>query len=97
MAGITSDAECYGLVQRPPRLRRGSLPAKAVPVQQDSVSGVEWLRVKWCFSMHRAITWPHHGGYQCRTCGRLYAVPWGQQERITVPRVGHHTLASSEL
>jgi hypothetical protein len=30
----------------------------------------------WCEAMHDSPTWPIHGRYQCRTCGRIYAVPW---------------------
>jgi len=34
----------------------------------------------WCMTMHSSITWPRGGTYQCRTCGRLFAVPWIEQE-----------------
>jgi len=34
------------------------------------------LGTLWCEIMHDSATWPIHGRYQCRTCGRLYAVPW---------------------
>jgi hypothetical protein len=34
------------------------------------------LGAMWCEIMHDSATWPIHGRYQCRTCGRLYAVPW---------------------
>src|SRR5579863_5554481 len=30
----------------------------------------------WCASMHGSPMWPIHSQYQCRTCGRHYAVPW---------------------
>jgi hypothetical protein len=30
----------------------------------------------WCGLMHDAPMWPIHGQYECRTCGRLYFVPW---------------------
>lgn len=38
--------------------------------------------MKWCSVMHQDITWPTSGHYRCRTCGRRYAVPWAEQERI---------------
>src|SRR5947209_1471544 len=30
----------------------------------------------WCNFMHDSPSWPIHGQYQCRTCGRRYPVPW---------------------
>jgi len=30
----------------------------------------------WCNVMHDSPMWPIHGHYQCRTCGREYAVAW---------------------
>ena len=30
----------------------------------------------WCGMMHDSPSWPIHGKYYCRTCGRLYHVPW---------------------
>ena len=32
----------------------------------------------WCDFMHDAPTWPIHGHYECRTCGRQFEVPWMQ-------------------
>lgn len=29
--------------------------------------------VIWCTLAHDSVTWPVHGHYECRTCGRLYA------------------------
>lgn len=26
----------------------------------------------WCSLMHNSVTWPIHGYYECRTCGRRY-------------------------
>jgi len=26
----------------------------------------------WCGVMHESLTWPVHGHYECRTCGRRY-------------------------
>lgn len=45
--------------------------------------GIGRLRVKWCRTMHGDITWPHHGHYRCKSCGREYAVPWGPESRWT--------------
>jgi hypothetical protein len=36
----------------------------------------ERLSELWCDFMHDSPMWPIHGHYQCRTCGRLYRVPW---------------------
>jgi hypothetical protein len=41
---------------------------------QQSTAGK--FGVLWCDLMHDAPMWPIHGRYQCRTCGRCYAVPW---------------------
>jgi len=30
----------------------------------------------WCDFMHDSPTWPIHGHYECRTCGRRFEVPW---------------------
>jgi len=30
----------------------------------------------WCGWMHESLTWPAHGEYQCRQCGRRYPVAW---------------------
>ena len=43
---------------------------------------IEKLLVLWCCTMHDQISWPSRGQYQCRKCGRLYAVPWFAQERV---------------
>jgi hypothetical protein len=48
----------------------------------------------WCAFMHDAVTWPIHGEYRCRSCGRRYAVPWSEsratarapeQFRLSIP------------
>jgi hypothetical protein len=33
----------------------------------------------WCVFMHNDLKWPMHGQYQCRICGRSYAVPWAER------------------
>ena len=38
------------------------------------------LGILWCNVMHDTPTWPIHGSYQCRTCGRSYLVPWAAGE-----------------
>jgi len=40
----------------------------------------------WCDFMHDAPTWPIHGHYECRTCGRRFEVPWMQDHES--PRRG---------
>ena len=52
--------------------------------QIGSIRGqIEKLMIQWCSTMHPNITWPIAGYYRCRTCGRRYAVPWAEQERIS--------------
>ena len=57
-----------------------------------NVSGaIEKLMVLWCRAMHDEITWPRRGRYHCRTCGRIYAVPWVAQrprfDRVSVIQI----------
>lgn len=44
----------------------------------------ERLLVLWCRLMHHATMWPINGRYECRICGRTYAVPW-ESERLVRP------------
>jgi hypothetical protein len=37
---------------------------------------LRWFGEQWCHLMHPDVTWPIHGQYRCRTCGRTYPVPW---------------------
>jgi hypothetical protein len=30
----------------------------------------------WCKLLHNRTTWPMHGHYACRLCGRRYPVKW---------------------
>jgi hypothetical protein len=30
------------------------------------------IGVTWCRLTHESLTWPVHGHYACRTCGRRY-------------------------
>jgi len=30
----------------------------------------------WCKTMHKHSTWPIHGRYSCRDCGREYTIEW---------------------
>jgi len=50
------------------------------------IDGFEKLGVLWCDLMHDSPMWPSHGEYQCRTCGRHYAVPWAEQGPLPAPR-----------
>lgn len=45
---------------------------------------VEAVGQAWCRAMHQDITWPQHGHYGCRRCGRVFQVPW--EERGTPAR-----------
>lgn len=46
---------------------------------------IDRLLVLWCQTMHDNITWPRRGHYQCKSCGRTYAVPWEKQGRSLTP------------
>jgi hypothetical protein len=37
----------------------------------------------WCKLMHPEPMWPINGFYRCRTCHRLYPVPWNSPERTS--------------
>jgi hypothetical protein len=37
------------------------------------------LGTLWCTLMHESLSWPIHGKYQCRTCGRQYPVRWAEE------------------
>ena len=56
-------------------------------------NGIEKLMMLWCRFMHDEITWPRYGHYECRTCGRVYAVPWTAQvprfDRAPVIQIRH--------
>src|SRR5436309_6738517 len=39
------------------------------------------LGTLWCNLMHDSAMWPIHERYECRTCGRLYPVPWTEARR----------------
>jgi hypothetical protein len=30
----------------------------------------------WCYVFHSNTMWPLRDSYRCRTCGRIYPVPW---------------------
>jgi hypothetical protein len=47
---------------------------------------LERFLVFWCRTMHDSITWPRDGCYRCRSCGRVFPVPWAAQERVHVAR-----------
>jgi len=42
---------------------------------------IERLGTAWCRVMHDSAMWPVHGQYECRSCGRHYAVPWAEAAR----------------
>jgi hypothetical protein len=49
-----------------------------------TIDHFERLGALWCDLMHDSPMWPTHGEYQCRTCGRHYAVPWAEQRRLPI-------------
>jgi len=66
------------------------------PLEQSHTiqSAVGPLGALWCDLMHGSPMWPIHGHYECRTCGRLYAVPWadsGLAPRTLAAPAAHRT------
>jgi hypothetical protein len=47
-------------------------------------AAVEKLGALWCDLVHDSPMWPIHGEYECRTCGRHYAVPWAENRLLPV-------------
>ena len=37
---------------------------------------LERMRTRWCRIMHDSPMWPIGGRYRCRSCGRIFLVPW---------------------
>lgn len=33
----------------------------------------------WCRMMHDSPMWPIRGHYQCRSCARIFPVPWAEE------------------
>ena len=53
-----------------------------------------------CEVLHREPMWPIHGQYECRICGRKYAVPWARPQagRRDWPRtLPHGAAVNTEL
>jgi hypothetical protein len=42
----------------------------------------------WCWQMHTRTTWPMHGRYICRQCGREYRVNWDHDPPLEAPKSG---------
>jgi hypothetical protein len=51
---------------------------------EDSSSTIDKLGNLWCAFMHDAPSWPIHGHYTCRVCGRRYSVAWDRQIEVAV-------------
>src|SRR6266545_5394637 len=51
----------------------------------------EKLGTLWCGLMHDSPMWPIHGQYECRICGRHYAVPWAESKLLprALPPAAH--------
>ena len=52
------------------------------------------IGVLWCTLMHDSPTWPIHGHYECRVCGRLHAVPWSEGKFAKAARLRQNELQS---
>lgn len=58
------------------------------------------LAAAWCSLMHDSAMWPAHGQYRCRSCGRLYPVPWPERGGMArahgadTPNIGARRLES---
>lgn len=59
-----------------------------------------WLRsdrkigALWCSLVHDSLTWPIHGHYECRICGRQYPVAWAEAESTGSNRMRRAALPS---
>jgi hypothetical protein len=53
----------------------------------NAIDGGGRFGALWCSLMHDSARWPIHGQYECRTCGRRYAVPWAEPQRTVA--AGH--------
>jgi hypothetical protein len=65
-----------------------------IPLNSGTFKIRETITSLWCRLMHDAATWPVHGHYQCRTCRRLYPVPWAET-LISHAGLPHHTAGAS--
>jgi len=54
------------------------------PAKRDTWINWDSISRFWCGLTHRSVTWPRSGKYQCRICGRYYAVPWAGQAHANV-------------
>ena len=52
-----------------------SMPEKT----NQNIDRARKLGSLWCVVMHDSPTWPIHGEYRCRTCGRQFPVPWAAE------------------
>jgi hypothetical protein len=52
----------------------------------DAVAAGGKIRTLWCTLMHDSPTWPIHGHYACRVCGRQYQVPWLDAKSPSAPQ-----------
>ncbi len=57
----------------------------------------ERVGVVWCGLMHDTPMWPIHGQYECATCGRHYAVPWGGAQPVRLRRARSSSLRRAAL
>ena len=51
-----------------------------MPTRQKMKHSVERLARLWCRVLHREIYRPAHGAYRCKSCLRVYRVPWAGEE-----------------
>ena len=47
-----------------------------IPADSGRKTLASSLGESWCKLMHRNVTWPVNGQYECQTCYRTYQVPW---------------------
>jgi hypothetical protein len=58
---------------------------------EDSGSTIDRLSNLWCVFMHDAPSWPIHGHYTCKVCGRRHSVGWERQIEVSVLGGGTNT------
>jgi len=54
----------------------------------------EKIGALWCSFLHDSPTWPIHGHYRCRVCGRQYQVAWAELKSAMAVQVNRARVPS---
>jgi hypothetical protein len=55
------------------------------------------LGLYWCWQMHTRTTWPMHGHYTCRQCGRQYRITWDHDPPPEADKIDFFSLQSARM